>query len=128
MIGHVRLTYDEAGHCMSRLARVEQACRREEVKGAGGLGEQNYILERRPEVQKRRECKREGHGRGFGFMLFCVIKRSTAVRGLSMRAIEVEATGGGHTSPNEPPTGLRVIYDTDFLRGLTLYAYNSLCR
>ena len=34
MVGHARLTCDEAGHWLSGLARAEQVGRREEVKVA----------------------------------------------------------------------------------------------
>ena len=65
MVGHARLACDEAGHWISRLARVEQVGRREEVNVAAS---ENGTLSE--SVRARGKRKRHIFGthtkRGFG--------------------------------------------------------------
>ena len=98
MVGHARLACDGAGHWLGGLARVEQVGQREEVKGAAS---ENITLS--ASVRASGECWSVYSTRvrgGFSGVLFvCVIN----VNG----RWSAESHPDGHTSPCEPPTGLR---------------------
>ena len=110
MVRHARLACDEAGHWMSSLARAEQVVRREEVKGAASENK-NSIADRFPKGLKIEQVINSTHKKkDLGVLFICFINVNGRWR--------AQSHPGGHTSPNEPPTGLSVNIFTNFCKGL----------
>ena len=104
MIGHARLACDGAGHWLGGLARVEQVGQRGEVKVA---------------ASGDRSLSESVRASGEFWYIY-----STRVGVLFVYFISVngrwraQSHPGGHTSPNEPPTGLLVLGEANFCKGL----------
>ena len=88
MVGHARLTCDEAGHWMSCLAKAAQVGRREEVKVAASKNKtlSESVRARLGGKQKKRDIFLTHRKEGFGVIFFCVIKVNGRWRGLNARS------------------------------------------
>ena len=109
MVGHARLACDEAGHWLSGLARAEQVSQREEVKGAASENK-NSIADRFPKGLKIEQVINSTHKKkDLGVLFICFINANGRWR--------AQSHPGGHTSPNEPPTGATGVNTLTVLKG-----------
>ena len=107
MVRHARIACDEAGHWMSGLARAEQVVRREEVKRAAS---EDRTLSLTCRASEKKRGLFLAPKKALGVLFICFINVNGRWR--------AQSHPSGHTSPNEPPAGLRVPGGANFCKGL----------
>ena len=108
MVGHARLACNESGHWLGGLARVEQVGQREEVKVAAS--ENRSLSESvRASGEFWSIYSTRVKGGGLGVLFICFINVNGRWR--------AQSHPGGHTSPNEPPTGATGVDTLNVLQG-----------
>ena len=94
MVGHACLAYDEAGNCICHLARVEQASRRGEIKGAAWENRTPTDFKRKL-ISREKERLFSDRKRGFaaGVIITCLCNKVNGrLRAVSHRGVDESVT------------------------------------